>query len=94
MSYGLRVWGPDGALWFDSTTAIAGVCIGIYTYASGANDTRTYPELAGRTLRIRTIGGSSKVAFPSGLSVDYALGYPRLNVAALQFAFTFALWAS
>jgi hypothetical protein len=94
MTQGLKVWASDGStVVFDSTTVVAGVCIGLYTYTPGQTDTKTFPELSGRTITLRNVYGSSNADFPSGVNVDYVLGYPRLNVSGVTFTITVSLWA-
>jgi len=91
--YGLRAWAADGTtLTFDSVQMMAGVCIGIFKYNAGDTDTKTFPDLAGKTVTLRNIYGSTRASFPTGVNVDYALGYPRFNVSGVSFTIIVSLW--
>ena len=90
MTFGVRVWDSAGVMTFDSDTAIIGICIGVYRYVAGATATLTFPDLAGRTVKTRTLQGAR---VPSNETVDYALGYPRINVPTGTGTRAFSAWA-
>lgn len=86
----VKVWDVTGTLTFDSTAPSIGICMGVYTYAANASATLTFPELAGRTMIVRYVLGGR---VQGSTTVDYALGYPRINVPAQPFARVFSAWA-
>jgi hypothetical protein len=73
---------------FNSDDVEAGLCIGVHNYAAFATDTLTYPSLAGATVMAFSAQGYGGW----GVTVDYALGYPRVNVASAAFARTVVVW--
>jgi hypothetical protein len=80
MAFGVQVLDAAGTIVFDSNTAFAGVPADFFTVsqlAAGVN--KTYPEFAGRTMRIVTLDISGSAGI---YTIDYALGYPRLIVPA------------
>lgn len=80
MSYGIQLFDDGGALLFDSSTAPGGVIADIRTVPVATTDTWTYPSFTGRSIRVFAL-------FHFGIepsTVDYALGYPRVNVASGQ----------
>ena len=90
MTTGLRVWDAAGTLTFDSNAPSIGICMGVYTYAANASATLTFPELAGRSMIVRYVLGGRVQGFTT---VDYALGYPRINVPAQPSVRVFSAWA-
>lgn len=81
MSFGVQVNNAAGSLVWDSTTAIGGGVVADYQeIAAGASYSKSFPEFAGRTPIVIPIADSADA--PS-ISVDTALGYPRITVTAL-----------
>lgn len=86
---GIKLWNTSGALVFDSTTVIGGICLGFFTVASGGS-TYTFPSIAGATGVALTAGsGNNGVLYTS----DNSLGYLRFVFNALTVGMTFVLFA-
>lgn len=77
MSYGLKVWGSDGTLRFDSTAHAGGVLIESltipYSSASGYKD-YTDSDLTNRSLLLQQVYWGSHELTPSIVN-----GFPRLS---------------
>lgn len=67
-----------GTVVFDSRTAMAGVCVGLLEIPANTAQTYTYPGYPGATAKVA--GAAGVRAW--GLTIDYALGYPRLVFAS------------
>lgn len=81
MSYGLQTFNAAGAVTFDSTLAVGFLPIGLYEVALGAPGfVKTWPGYPGRTVFIVDSDGFGYSH--EGVTVDSALGYPRITVAS------------
>lgn len=89
MSYGLKLWGSSGALTYNSDDAAGGVCLGLYTVASGGS-TWTFPDIAGATGVALFAGYGASI--PS-YTTDSSLGYLRFIFAAAAAGMVVALFA-
>lgn len=78
MTFGIRTWDATGALVWDSLTVGSGVVADVRSVDADASATFTYPAFAGHTFSVIVITGFGDV----GITVDNALGYPRVNVPA------------
>lgn len=78
MAFGLRVWDSGGTLLWDTNTAGGGIVADIFSVGSGSSFSKTYADFAGATCRVLCPAYFSS----EGSTVDTALGYPRVNVAA------------
>lgn len=78
MPQGVIINNSSGGTIFDSTLIKGGTIAGTYTYAHGVSATLTYPEFAGRTVKINVLSAN-----PSGhgVTTDTSLGYPRVTVS-------------
>ena len=90
MSQGVQVFNAAGALVWDSSNVAGGVIADIKTYESTNTAILTYPAFAGRSASIITLL-SWIAASTDGVSVDYALGYPRITVSAASTTRKFAV---
>lgn len=88
MSYGVRVRDANGVEVFNSNTARAGVIIGV-AKADGTPQTILFPEFAGRTVFAMTSGGYTNYL----ADVDYALGYPRVQISGAWNNLTYIIFA-
>lgn len=78
MNFGIRTWDSAGNLVWDSTTAGSGIVADVRSVDADDPATFTYPDFAGFTFSVIVITGFGDV----GITVDTALGYPRVNVPA------------
>lgn len=73
MAYGLQIFGPTGATWFDSTVAGGGVPVDVFTVPAntqyGSPLTKTYSDLTGYTL-------DYLVTDNLGAQIDGSFSYP------------------
>ncbi len=77
-----------GAVTFDSRVAVAG-CVGsLVEVPVSTAVTYTYPNHAGRTAVVLDVGGRRL----SGITIDYALGYPRVAFASSAGLRMVAIW--
>ncbi len=75
MPVGLRIRNPaNNALVFDSTAAVGGVCMGMYSLPN-PNMILSYPELGPGHLGIALNAGGDRVWY----TYDNDLGYPRFS---------------
>lgn len=88
MSYGVRIRTTAGETIFESTVAQGGVVIDLFIATAG--EVRTYPAFAGMTVFAASSGGS---AWSTDITVDYALGYPRVTMPASYGGFSVAVFA-
>lgn len=76
MSYGMQVYAADGVtLIFDSRVVQGGVLAEVPVITSAVPTVRTYPAFAGRIVFAMDLWGVADTQ----VSVDYALGYPRVT---------------
>lgn len=66
---------------WDSRTVLGGVLADVRTFAAGATAVITYPAFPGRSARVIPLRVWAEAGAP-GVTVDTALGYPRVSVAA------------
>lgn len=92
MTYGLRIWDAASALIFDSTTAVGGVPLGLFTVSSGT--TVSFPALAGFTVQALLVScpDFDEVEFSAGVSITQT-PYPVVTFAAQAFPRTVLLAA-
>lgn len=83
MSFAFKLWGPDGATWFDSDVQVAGCCADSVALGNGDSYSQTYPKFAGRQAIVTGLGTYNSY------TLDYDLGYPRLTVPAASYARNF-----
>jgi hypothetical protein len=88
----LIIYDNSGGEVWNSDTVSGGVIATIKSYASTSTDTLTFPAFAGRSAQIVnlltyvTAGKGSQ-----NVTLDFALGYPRVTVATSSAARKFAL---
>lgn len=87
MTFGVAVYNSSGSLVWDTLSATGGVIADSKNVASGFSGTYTYPGYAGRTPFL--ILASDTV--PASITVDTALGYPRINISSVSVARKFVL---
>lgn len=78
MAFGVRVFGPSGAVVWDSTTAGGGVIAGVEAIPAGTSLVLSYTQFPGRSAKVM----SSTVGRDTGVVIDYSLGYPRVTAAS------------
>lgn len=84
MAYGVEFYNSLGQKSFDSAW-LSPCLIGVFTTPAGTNGggsaSFTFPNYAGATIQITITGQNSYTAqsSPTELTIDYALGYPRVN---------------
>ena len=76
MTFGLRTWDASGNLVFDSLTAGSGIVADVRLVDAGVSATFTYPDFAEHTISVIVLSGFGEL----GITVDTALGYPRVIV--------------
>jgi hypothetical protein len=74
LSFGLQIRDASGNLRFDSTTAIGGVCLGIFLVPAGIQ-TLTFPLMVGRTGVALGTGAGGGLSY----TTDNSLGYLRFT---------------
>lgn len=76
MPSGIQIWNELGSLVFDSFSVMGGVVVGSYNLAFNAATTLTYPDFQSRTAYINLLSFNG---YDPGITIDYALGYPRVT---------------
>jgi hypothetical protein len=84
LTFGIRVFDAGGAPVWDSVSAAGGVIADVQTIPANTAMTFTYPLFAGRAFGVLSV---SQPANPL-LTMDDALGYPRVQAAAMVVART------
>lgn len=82
MAFGIRVFNSAGTVVWDSTTAGGGIIVGVEAVAASTAPVFTYAAFPGRSAKVM----SSTVGKDTGVTVDYALGYPRVTLASRAYA--------
>jgi hypothetical protein len=86
----LVVRNSAGTITFDSRLATEACVLDVLTVAAGATGTYTYPLFPGRSAV--TLLAYTQVGW--GVTVDTALGYPRVTVSTLPFDRTIVVFAT
>lgn len=78
MAFGVQVFDAFGSLTWDSSTAPGGVVADSREIPSGWSGSFTYPDFAGFAAQLVNVADTR----PPSITVDTALGYPRVNVTS------------
>jgi hypothetical protein len=90
----VQTYFPDGSLMFDSDAVRGGICVGIYEVPSGQAFSRSFPLLAGATLRVSAFAGR-RLAYRPGsaaISINNA-GTPSVSAAPVALDRVITIWA-
>jgi hypothetical protein len=79
------------ALVFDSDNVPFGMCLGVYTIPAGQTWSRSWPLLAGCTLRVTTLYATTATV---GVSVSYPSSVPTVSAATYPYERVIVVFAS
>lgn len=87
----IQTWDSAGNLLFDSDAVANGVCLGAFRVAGGSSFSKSFPLLAGASVRVMGLTGDMDL---SGVSVSYPGSVPTVTASATALTRYFVLWAT
>ena len=87
----IKTWDTSGAVLFDSDAVVNGVCLGAFLIAAGTSFSKSFPLLAGATVRAMALNGGTDI---SGVTVSYPGSVPTVSAAAVAVDRYVVLWAT
>jgi hypothetical protein len=90
----IKTFYPSGATMFDSDAVSGGVCLGSVYIAAGSSYSKSWPWLAGATVRVTDVYGVPITATGVGTVTTSDSPYPSVSIGAAAHDHIVLLWAT